>query len=211
MPHSNQPESARAVLRSGAAEFGLALTAAQLDQYDRYLDELEKWNRRINLTGSRSRDELITRHILDSLAGVLALRELGAGERVADLGSGAGFPGIPLKIAMPSLDLTLIEPRQKRAAFLLHISGTLGLAGVTVMDRAADSREAARFDWILMRAVADPTAAGVLAAPLLRPQGRMVLWLSEQQAESMGGAGEVLRYCIGSSYRSTLVVVARPS
>ncbi|MEO5658157.1 MAG: 16S rRNA (guanine(527)-N(7))-methyltransferase RsmG, partial [Nitrospiria bacterium] len=129
-----------ALLARGAADFGLALNSAQLDHFDRYLTEMEKWNRRMNLTGAHSRHEIVARHLLDSLAGALVLREIGTAT-VADLGSGAGFPGLPLKIAFPSWDMTLIEPRQKRAAFLLHMCGTLGLSNLQVLEHTVNPRQ----------------------------------------------------------------------
>lgn len=206
-------DSSLVLLTRGAADFGLALNSAQLDHFDRYLTELEKWNRQMNLTGAHSRQEIVERHLVDSLAGALALREIGAAT-VADLGSGAGFPGLPLKIAFPSFDMTLIEPRQKRAAFLLHMCGTLGLSNLRVLDhtvnptRRTEDHTAGRFDWVLLRAVADPSTAVGLAKPLLRPSGRIVVWVSEQQAAEAPADSEILRYRIGEAgHHSALLVI----
>ena len=100
--------------------------------------------------------------------------------------SGAGFPGVPLAIARPGLRFTLIEPRGKRAAFLLHVVGVLGLSRVTVVDRAIDPRApgvyAGRFARVLARAVADPMEAIRIARPLLRADGQVAVWVSDKQA-----------------------------
>jgi len=206
------------VLARGAAELGVSLSPSQLDQFARYLTELDKWNRRINLTGTRDPLEIVVRHLLDSLAGERVLRDLVGDAGVADLGSGAGFPGIPLKIARPSLRLTLIEPRQKRAAFLLHVCGVLGLSGVQVIETtiAADrpsSECVGRFDCVVMRAVADPVEAVRLARPLLRPAGKVIVWISEWQAAQLSGQGsgqyELISYQIPESTMTSALLVAR--
>jgi len=196
------------VLARGAAALGVPLSPLQLDQFARYLTELEKWNRRINLTGTRDPHEIVIRHLLDSLAGEKVLRDLSNEAEVADLGSGAGFPGLPLKIARPAVRLTLIEPRQKRAAFLLHVCGVLGLPNIqvaeaTIMADRPPPEYAGRFDCVVMRAVADPVEAVRLARPLLRPGGKVIVWVSEWQAAQLSGQGsgqyELISYQIPES------------
>lgn len=193
--------SARMLLDRGAAELGVALSQGQLDQFDRYLSELQKWNRRINLTAAKTLDELITRHILDSLAGLTVLNELPSGACIADLGSGAGFPGLPLKIARPDFRMTLIEPRQKRAAFLTTVCALLRLQNADVVETKVDPKRmptelVGRFDAVLLRAVADPQVAKDLAAPLLKTGGTLVIWASLQQAAGAGPEFVVHTYCI---------------
>ncbi|MBI3607656.1 MAG: 16S rRNA (guanine(527)-N(7))-methyltransferase RsmG [Nitrospirae bacterium] len=201
------------ILARGTATLGIPLSPAQLDQFSRYLTELDKWNRRINLTGTRDPHEMVVRHFLDSLAGERVLRDLGGEAEIADLGSGAGFPGLPLKIARPSLRPTLIEPRQKRAAFLLHVCGVLGLSGVQVVEEtiAADCPSpeyAGRFDRVLMRAVADPIEAVRLARPLLRSGGKVIVWISEWQAAQLSGQYEIISYRIPESTMMSALLVA---
>jgi 16S rRNA (guanine527-N7)-methyltransferase len=177
------------------------LSQDQLAQFERFLAELEKWNKRINLTAADTIDELVTRHVLDSLAGVLVLNELSTDAQVADLGSGAGFPGLPIKIARPDLQMTLIEPRQKRAAFLTTICALLDFRDTAIVEATIDSRHVPqdlvkRFDAVLMRAVTDPRSAKELAVPLVKPGGMVAIWASTQQAECAEAGFSVRTYRI---------------
>jgi 16S rRNA (guanine527-N7)-methyltransferase len=179
----------------------VALSRDQLAQFERFLAELQKWNQRINLTAADTIDELVTRHVLDSLAGLLVLNELSTGAQVTDLGSGAGFPGLPIKIARPDLHMTLIESRQKRAAFLTTVCALLKLQDTAIVEAAIDSKRlphdlVGRFDAVLMRAVAEPRSAKDLAVPLVKPGGIVVIWASTQQAEYADAMVSVRRYRI---------------
>ena len=116
-----------------------------------FLDLLLKWNAVHNLTAITDRDEMIQRHLIESLA----LRPLLKGERIADVGSGAGLPGIPLAIAEPGRQFTLIESRGKKVRFLQHVQGALGLENVSVRhSRVEDLLSDPPFDTVLARAVA---------------------------------------------------------
>jgi 16S rRNA (guanine527-N7)-methyltransferase len=207
-------DSPIAVLTRGAAALGVPLSPLQFDQFARYLTELDKWNRRINLTGTRDPHEVVVRHLLDSLAGERVLRDLVGDAEVADLGSGAGFPGLPLKIARPAVRLTLIEPRQKRAAFLLHICGVLGLPNIqvveaTIMADRPPPEYTGRFDRIMMRAVADPIEAVRLASPLLRKGGKVIVWISEWQAAQLSGQYEIVSYRLPESTITNALLIAQ--
>jgi len=205
------------LLERGAADLGVALSAFQLGQLERYLTELQKWNRRINLTGTNDLRELITRHVLDSLAGLAVLADMAPGSAVADLGSGAGFPGLPIKVARPDLHMTLIEPREKRAAFLTTVCALLKLEGVAVVEATVSIQHipidlARRFRCVLMRAVSEPQKAMALAAPLLSAGGgRIVIWGSEQQADRAGTEFVVHRYRIPGSSIAPALLVAHTS
>jgi 16S rRNA (guanine527-N7)-methyltransferase len=200
-------------LERGAAELGVALTAPQLGQFEQYLAELQKWNRKINLTGATTIHDLITRHVLDSLAGLKVLEDLPAGALVADLGAGAGFPGLPIKLARPDLRVTLIEPREKRAAFLTTISALLKLQNLTVVEatlsRTPPGRDlAGRFGCVVMRAISEPREARLLAFPLLATGGRIVIWVSEQQAEHLGREFTIHRYRLPGTTVSRALAIA---
>ena len=130
----------------------------------RHLDLMDEWGTRMNLTAIRDRGQQITRHVLDSLSVYPWLR----GERIADLGSGAGFPGIPLAIVAPERHFTLIESTGKKCDFLRHVVRELGLANVEVMQgRSEHLRPAVRFATVIARAV------GPLAR-LVRSGGHLV-------------------------------------
>lgn len=179
------------ILEYGAAELGVILSSVQLEQFDRYLAELHKWNRKVNLTGTEELPEIVTRHVLDSLAGVKVLDALPPGACIADLGSGAGFPGLPIKIARPDVRMTLIEPRQKRAAFLTTVCALLRIKNTEVVESTVDPKHPpvgliSRFDRVLMRAVAEPRKAKSIAVPLLSAGGGLVIWASAAQAVSAG-------------------------
>jgi 16S rRNA (guanine527-N7)-methyltransferase len=139
-------------LALGAAALGLTLTRAQRGQLDQYLALLEKWNRVYNLTAIRERSRMVTHHLLDSLAVLPHVR----GPRVLDVGSGAGLPGIPLAVANPALEVTLLEANHKKSAFLTQAIGELHLANARIVTERVESwRTDARFDTIVSRAFAD--------------------------------------------------------
>jgi 16S rRNA (guanine527-N7)-methyltransferase len=138
------------VLMSGAAELGIPLSAAQAGQLLRLLDELDDWNQRMNLTAIRERGAQITKHLLDSLSIHSHIHCV----RVVDIGTGAGFPGLPLAVAMPQLQLMLVDSTAKKLKFVQHAAQTLGLANVqTVHTRAESYHPKERFDCVVSRAV----------------------------------------------------------
>lgn len=112
---------------------GRTLTSTQFDQFASFADELNSWNQRINLTAITEPREVAIKHFLDSLFGVLALPSHGT-QRLIDVGSGGGFPGIPLKIMMSDMPLSIVEPSSKKASFLLHLVGLLKLEQVAVLN-----------------------------------------------------------------------------
>lgn len=121
------------LLRKGLREFGLAPSEEQINSFITYLSELKKWNKAYNLTGLKNDEDIIIKHFLDSL---LYLRVMPDGEiKVADVGSGAGFPGIPIKIIRPEIGMYLIESSGKKSAFLRHIIRELELKKIEVIEK----------------------------------------------------------------------------
>ena len=165
----------RAALQRGLGELALALPAGTLEQLLAYIGLLEKWNRTYNLTAIRDPLQMVSHHLLDSLA-VLPHLPLLPGERLADVGSGAGLPGIVLAIARPDCEIVLNDSSQKKAAFLRQAVIELGLGNAQVHEGRVESwQPEARFALVISRAFAElaafvaacrhlVTAGGVLAA-----------------------------------------------
>jgi 16S rRNA (guanine527-N7)-methyltransferase len=147
---------------------GLKLTDAQSATLGRYLDLLEKWNRVYNLTAIRDRGRMLTHHLLDSLVVLPHVR----GPRVLDVGSGAGLPGIPIAIASPALQVTLLEPNRKKSAFLTQAVAELRLANAAVVTERVEAWQTEqRFDTIVSRAFAEVGEFVALSGRLLAPGG----------------------------------------
>lgn len=137
-------------LIAGAAQLGIELSERQAGQLIRLLDELDDWNQRMNLTAIKERGAQITKHLLDSLS----VQPFLEGERVLDVGTGAGFPGMPLAIVNPSKQFVLLDSTAKKLKFIEHAAQLLELPNVqTVHTRAENFRPAQRFDIVLSRAV----------------------------------------------------------
>lgn len=159
-------------LAAGIAALDLALPAGAEEKLLAYLALLDKWNRVYNLTAVRDVERMVSHHLLDSLAVLPYLQ----GETLLDVGSGGGLPGIPLAIARPALQVTLIDSIAKKTAFLLQAKAELGLANVSVVTgRVEDHKPEAPFDLITSRAFADLREFVTLTRHLLKPDGH---WLA---------------------------------
>lgn len=171
------------ILAKGAAELGVELSSQAAERFELYLSLIVKWNIKINLTAIDEPREVVIKHFLDSLIVCRALPE--GPFAAADIGSGAGFPGIPVKLARPDMEITLVEPARKKAVFLRQAARELGLAGVTVSEDKIEQfagKQAGRLDVVLSRAFRDPDRLLPLAGPLLSPAGRIVLALGPEWA-----------------------------
>ena len=167
-------------LLDGARALALDLDEAQLARLVAHLDLLDDWNSRMNLTAIRDRPSQLTKHLLDSLTVQPYLQ----GERIADVGSGAGFPGIPLAIVEPHRHFTLIESTGKKCRFLEHVRDTLELKNVEVVQSRAESyKPEVRFDTVLARAVG-PVADLVKVAGLLVVGGGRLLAMKGRYPEA---------------------------
>ena len=158
--------------------------APAVSQVEQYLQLLLKWNQKINLTAEKDPEEILKKHVFDSLQ---YCRAIEPGSCVMDIGSGAGFPGIPLKIVFPELELVLVESQRKRCSFLETVVRELKLEQVTVLNvRAEDISEDRQSDAVVFRAVSGAQECLNLSARFLPPGGRVVLKKppEEHQADS---------------------------
>ncbi|MCK9380497.1 MAG: 16S rRNA (guanine(527)-N(7))-methyltransferase RsmG [Sulfuritalea sp.] len=161
-------------LQEGLAALGLDLPAAMQSKLLGYVALLSKWNRTYNLTAIRDESEMVTQHLLDSLSVLPVVQESApAGRRWADVGSGAGLPGIPLAIVRPDLDMTLIEAVAKKSAFQRQAKIELGLANITVVSGRVEDVPGGQFDAVVSRAFAELADFVSLAGHLLAPNGRL--------------------------------------
>ncbi|MDA8259592.1 MAG: 16S rRNA (guanine(527)-N(7))-methyltransferase RsmG [Betaproteobacteria bacterium] len=161
-------------LREGLAVLGLELPDAVQAKLLAYVALLKKWNATYNLTAIRNEAEMVTQHLLDSLSVLPALPESAlAARRWADVGSGAGLPGIPLAIVRPDLAMALIETVEKKSAFQRQAKIELGLANITVVNQRVEDLAAGQFDAVISRAFADLAEFIRLGGHLLTKGGRL--------------------------------------
>jgi 16S rRNA (guanine527-N7)-methyltransferase len=171
-----------------SAEESAVLTTTQLQSISMYIDILQRWNARINLTAIRDEEEIVTRHFGESLFAARHLfpscssvSSVVKGFGVADVGSGAGFPGIPIKLWAPEVSLTLIEANQKKATFLKEVTRALTLTGVNIQAARAESLAGASFAVVTLRAVERFDSILPVAANLIAPGGRLALLIGQTQ------------------------------
>jgi 16S rRNA (guanine527-N7)-methyltransferase len=163
------------------------LAPRQLEQLLAYLDLLLKWNAKTNLTAIREPEQIVRRHFGESLALAEMVDELAGIETSADLGSGAGFPGLPLAIFCPEIKVTLVESQNKKATFLKEVVRTLDLPNVSVLNQRAEE-VALKFDLVTMRAVERFTQALLVGTGMLRDGGYLGLLVSAEQLPQIKNA-----------------------
>ena len=179
----------RDLLITGAHELGIELTVEQVNSLFIYLVELKKWNRKINLTAIRDERDMIVKHVLDSLSYIKGFVPA-AGQMLLDMGSGAGFPAFPIKVARPEVSVTLVESVKKKASFLRHIIRTLELTGAEVIDKRTEELQApswASYDVVTARAFATLDKALAAGTPFLKTSGLIVLSRGPEESVSEKG------------------------
>lgn len=194
-------------LADGARRLGVPLSDDQLGAFQAYYETLIAWNRRVNLTRITDYEEVQTKHFLDSLSCLPAIRRAGAkapgirdaGLQIIDVGSGAGFPGLALKIAMPVLRLALLEATGKKTEFLRFLIERLGLSDVTVINARAeeagqDPGHREQYDLALARALAGMPTLAELTLPLVRVGGVVIA----QKGEDPGAEVETAHIAIAT-------------
>lgn len=192
-----------------AAALGAPLSPAQIAQFAAYEALLLAWNERIALTAIREPHQIRIRHFLDALSCAAATGSLD-GQRLIDIGSGAGFPGLPLKILYPDLRLTLVDSVAKKARFLETVAAELGLSDVIVIaDRAEALGQAAghreSYDWAAARAVAELRVLAELLLPLCRVGGHMLAQKGDSAAAELAAAGPAIAAVGGGAARLTAI------
>jgi 16S rRNA (guanine527-N7)-methyltransferase len=170
------PERYREVLERQARDFSRVLEPSVASPLAAYLAELDRWRRKINLTGPLTADDLAT-HVLESALGDVLITH---GARVIDIGSGAGLPGLPLAMCRPDISVTLLEPRGRRAAFLRHVVRSLALTNVAVQEARIEEVGGQTFDFATTRAVGG-FSAWIGEAAFLEPRGLLLAWTTEPE------------------------------
>jgi 16S rRNA (guanine527-N7)-methyltransferase len=182
------------LLQQKSRHLGIELTDRQLTQFDSYRRELRKWNASMNLISENSSGEIIMRHFLDSLTALTFINRQDA--RILDLGTGAGLPGIPLKIASPGLGLYLLESNRKKVSFLKNVLRLLDLPDTCVLHERAEhlqknSQWKNFFDIVISRAAFKLPAILPLGTTFLSPGGRLIALKSDDIAAEFSQAAAV--------------------
>jgi len=191
---------------------GIQLSASQINALEVYEQELLEWNARLNLTAIRDAHQIRIKHFLDSLTCLSVMR--GPCERVIDVGTGAGFPGIPIKIIYPAIQLSLVESVGKKADFCRHLVEALHLEGVQIIQERAEtvgqfSAHRQKYDWALARAVAVMPVLVEYLLPLVRVGGAMLAMKGESAPAETQQADYAIRL-LGGHLRK-LIPVTLPS
>jgi 16S rRNA (guanine527-N7)-methyltransferase len=191
------------------SQFGISLSRAQVQAFEAYAADLREWNERFNLTAITAPAEIRVKHFLDSLSCIPSMRASPNG-RVVDVGSGAGFPGVPIKIAMPSIRLTLVESVGKKAEYCRRLVDHLGLRDVEVVNARAEEighdpafRE--QFDWAVARAVAKLPILAEYLLPLVKVGGYAIAQKGESGPMEAQSTGHALRLLGGAIHKVTPV------
>ncbi len=178
-------------MREGCAQLGIACTERQAGAFGQYREELKRWNRAHSLTGIRTDRDIVVKHFLDSLLFLNMLPQDVCS--VADVGSGAGFPGIPIKIMRQDLTVCLVEATKKKAVFLRHICHLLGLRNVEVLDRRVEEVQGVMVDAVVTRALFRTAEFFKKTRHILRPGGVLVLSTGRGISEELKSAGKSVK------------------
>lgn len=180
------------LLASGAADLGISLSQHELGQFQAFAAELIKWSGKINLTAIRDEEGIVVKHFIDSLT---VLKVVDPRAHLLDIGSGGGFPAIPVKIVHRQVQLLSVDAVEKKVIFQRHVARLLGLHGFEAIHARAEelpARYAGCFDRIVSRAFTDIPTFVRIALPLLREQGRIIAMKGRGGCEEAGACGPAL-------------------
>lgn len=197
-------------LDDAARAFGLELSSSQLNAFEIYWRELSQWNARVNLTAIVDRDQVFIKHFLDSLSIAPLLGVLQTSPSLVDIGSGAGLPGLALKIALPLLRVTLVDATRKKVDFLRHMIAELDLQNVSAIqaraeDLAHDPAHREQYDFAVARAVADLAVLLEYALPFVQIGGVFIAQKGIQVEDEIRRASPALE-SLGGQLRESVPV-----
>ena len=189
------------LLKLSAEEFHIHLSDLQLEQFDLYYHLLIEWNEKMNLTAITKYDDVVIKHFLDSIA-IGKFISFPDQATLLDVGTGAGFPGIPLKILFPNLTVVLLDSLNKRVLFLNHVIDQLHLSKITAChgraeDFAKDEDYREKFDFVVSRAVANLSSLSEICLPFVKVGALFISYKSEKAEEEMVDAGNAIHLCGG--------------
>ncbi|AIS53591.1 ribosomal RNA small subunit methyltransferase G [Thermoanaerobacter kivui] len=190
------------MLLKGAKEFGINIEMFHVEQFNKYYELLVEWNKKMNLTAIIEEEEVVIKHFLDSLS-TYKCGKMKGNEQIIDVGTGAGFPALPLKIVFPFLKITLLDSSKKRTMFLHHIVEELNLQEVNVIhgraeDIGKDSAYREKFDVCVARAVASLNVLLEYTLPFVKVDGYFVALKGREIEEEMVNSQRALKELKGS-------------
>lgn len=189
-------------LQSKAEQLGIRLSEKQLEQFQCYYERLIEKNKVMNLTAITEYEEVVDKHFIDSIL-LGSVKELSGKKRVIDVGTGAGFPGIPLKIVYPELEITLLDSLNKRVKFLNEVIEELGLTGIQAVhsraeDLAQDAAYRQQYDICVSRAVANLATLSEYCIPFVKQGGYFISYKSTQIEEELKQAKKAVQVLGGT-------------